>query len=81
MGVSRDLRVFIEDGPRSGQYTRVSAGPDGSSPERIRLRNPLVPRGKIEDGPTGHLPTGRSVYVLAGRLDDGTPRYRMVRDS
>jgi hypothetical protein len=56
-GVSRDLRLFIEDGPCSGQYTRMSAGPDGSSP----ARNPLVPRGKIEDGPTAHLPIGRSV--------------------
>jgi hypothetical protein len=81
VGVSRDLRVFIGDGPRGGQYTRVAAGLDGSPPERIRLRNPLAPGGKAEDGSTGHMPTLRSVYILAGRLDDGTPMYRMVRDS
>jgi hypothetical protein len=81
MGATRGLRVFIDDGPRGGEYTRVSAGPDGSPPPRIRLRDPLVPRSNVQEGPTGYMPSGRSVYVLTGRLDDGTPMYRLDRDS
>jgi hypothetical protein len=81
VGGIRDLRVFIDDGPRGGEYTRVSAGPDGSPPLRIRLRDPSGSRGKRQEGTAGYVSSRRSVYRLAGELDDGTPTYRMVRDS
>ena len=81
MGVTRDLRVFIDDGPRGGTYTRVAAGPDGSPPARIRLRDPTVSRDNLHEEPAGYPPSRRSEYALAERLNDGTPTYRLVRDS
>jgi hypothetical protein len=77
-----DLRVFIDDGPLGGAYVRVPFGPENSWPERIHLPDPPVSRGRTEEGGfAGYMPSGDSAYYLAGKQDDRTPIYRLVRDA
>lgn len=66
--------MFTDDGRLAGERSRVPAGPGGSPPPRIRLRDPLVTRGYTEEGGfAGYMPSRESEYSLAGKLDNGTP--------
>jgi hypothetical protein len=75
------LRAFIDDGAHGGQYVSVQVGSDGAPPLRIHLSDPVVSRGRTEEGGfAGYMPTGDSEYALADELHHGTPMYRLVRE-
>ncbi|WP_214364297.1 hypothetical protein [Pseudonocardia sp. H11422] len=73
------LRVFVEDGPRGGEWVTVEPGPGGGPPPRIRLLDPAVAE-VVDDEITMPLPqTERtaSTYELSGVRDaDGSAVYR-----
>lgn len=45
------IRIFLGDGPRQGEYAIVDAGPDGGPPLTVTLPNP----GSTEETTTYHL--------------------------
>ncbi|NMH98532.1 hypothetical protein [Pseudonocardia acidicola] len=73
------LRVFVENGPRGGEWVTIEAGSDGAPPPRIELLDPAVAQ-VVDDNTSMPLPPAQrklSTYERTGvRHADGSAVYR-----
>ncbi|MHA6796605.1 hypothetical protein ACVGVM_24290 [Pseudonocardia bannensis] len=75
------LRVFVDDGPRGGEWVTIEPGPGGAPPPRIQLLDP-VSAEVVDDEIATPLPqTERtsSTYELSDvRQPEGGAVYRFA---
>ncbi|MDN5915069.1 MAG: hypothetical protein L0I76_08180 [Pseudonocardia sp.] len=73
------IRAFIEDGPRGGEWATIGAAPDGTPPPRLDLLDPAVAEIASTGVPLPPAQRHTSTYQLAPerQADDGAV-YRFV---
>jgi hypothetical protein len=78
-----EVLAYIQDGPRGGETVAVVAGPEGSPPGEIELRNPAPPAEPYQESSLKHsFPLVLSRYRLTPEMCPDRSRYVyvLVRD-
>lgn len=66
---AEQIRIFLADGPRNGEYVMADAEPDGGPPHQVTLPDP--------PGLAAESPTSTTYYLIrVGEGPDDPPMYQ-----